>query len=142
MGYLILLPPSGVIILDEIAKDNYRNDKFWVAFFESVVYNTFLISGCGPVGRALDLGDLSHLFGASLSNPNTRCNTSTFSFLAFIKNGQICGLTTVLTTTVRITFSASNSISGCGPVGRALDLGSRCREFESPHSDQKTVDFL
>ena len=27
-------------------------------------------------------------------------------------------------------------ISGCGPVGRALDLGSRCREFESPHSDQ------
>ena len=35
-------------------------------------------------------------------------------------------------------------LSGCGPVGRALDLGSRCREFESPHSDQKkfTVDFL
>ena len=29
------------------------------------------------------------------------------------------------------------SVSGCGPVGRALDLGSRCREFESPHSDQK-----
>ena len=28
------------------------------------------------------------------------------------------------------------SVSGCGPVGRALDLGSRCREFESPHSDQ------
>ena len=28
-------------------------------------------------------------------------------------------------------------VSGCGPVGRALDLGSRCREFESPHSDQK-----
>ena len=30
-------------------------------------------------------------------------------------------------------------ISGCGPVGRALDLGSRCREFESPHSDQKRL---
>ena len=29
-------------------------------------------------------------------------------------------------------------VSGCGPVGRALDLGSRCREFESPHSDQKS----
>ena len=29
------------------------------------------------------------------------------------------------------------SVSGCGPVGRALDLGSRCREFESPHSDHK-----
>ena len=29
-------------------------------------------------------------------------------------------------------------LSGCGPVGRALDLGSRCREFESPHSDHKS----
>ena len=29
-------------------------------------------------------------------------------------------------------------ITGCGPVGRALDLGSRRREFESPHSDQRT----
>ena len=29
-----------------------------------------------------------------------------------------------------------DTLSGCGPVGRALDLGSRCREFESPHSDQ------
>ena len=32
-----------------------------------------------------------------------------------------------------------NLISGCGPVGRALDLGSRCWEFESPHSDQKRL---
>lgn len=29
-----------------------------------------------------------------------------------------------------------NEITGCGPVGRALDLGSRSRAFESPHSDQ------
>ena len=32
-------------------------------------------------------------------------------------------------------LSTKNLISGCGPVGRALDLGSRRREFESPHSD-------
>ena len=31
--------------------------------------------------------------------------------------------------------------SGCGPVGRALDLGSRCREFESPHSDQRVSEI-
>ena len=41
----------------------------------------------------------------------------------------------------RLHFSKNSviilEISGCGPVGRALDLGSRCREFESPHSDQK-----
>ena len=99
-------------------------------------------SGCGPVGRALDLGDLLYLFDGSPSNPNIRCGTSTFPFCIFIKKGQNCGLTTVLTTTVRISFSASNSISGCGPVGRALDLGSRCREFESPHSDQKPESAL
>ena len=34
-----------------------------------------------------------------------------------------------------------NLISGCGPVGRALDLGSRRREFESPHSDQESADL-
>ena len=32
-------------------------------------------------------------------------------------------------------------ITGCGPVGRALDLGSRRREFESPHSDHKNRCF-
>ena len=88
------------------------------------------------------LGDLVHLFGGSLSIPNIRCDTSTFLFNVFLEIGQNCGLTTVLTTTVRISFSASNSISGCGPVGRALDLGSRCREFESPHSDQKPESAL
>ena len=31
-----------------------------------------------------------------------------------------------------------NSISGCGPVGRAPGLGPGCREFESRHSDQKS----
>lgn len=32
---------------------------------------------------------------------------------------------------------AKNSkISGCSAVGSALALGARCREFESPHSDQ------
>ena len=30
-------------------------------------------------------------------------------------------------------------MSGCGPVGRAPDLGSGCREFESPHSDQVRI---
>ena len=29
-----------------------------------------------------------------------------------------------------------NFISGCSAVGSALALGARCREFESPHSDQ------
>ena len=82
------------------------------------------------------LGDPIHLFGGFPCNPNIRCDANTFPFCIFINKGQNCGLTTVLTTTVRISFSASNSISGCGPVGRALDLGSRCREFESPHSDQ------
>ena len=50
------------------------------------------------------------------------------------------GLTTYLTRTAKSSFSHSfykNLISGCGPVGRALDLGSRRREFESPHSDQQ-----
>ena len=51
---------------------------------------------------------------------------------------QKCGtisLTTYLTTT---SFSL-NSISGCGPVGRAPGLGPGCREFESRHSDQKRL---
>ena len=30
-------------------------------------------------------------------------------------------------------------ISGCSEVGIALDLGSRDRAFESPHSDQKSL---
>ena len=34
-----------------------------------------------------------------------------------------------------------NLISGCSEGGIALDLGSRDRAFESPHSDQKTVIF-
>ena len=33
----------------------------------------------------------------------------------------------------------SNKISGCSAVGSALALGARCREFESPHSDQNSV---
>ena len=92
---------------------------------QPIVEPQLYISGCGPVGRAPGLGDLIYLFDGSPSNPNIRCGTSTFPFCIFIKKGQNCGLTTVLTTTVRISFSASNSISGCGPVGRALDLGDR-----------------
>ena len=38
------------------------------------------------------------------------------------------------------------SISGCSEVGIALDLGSRDRAFESPHSDHREqkslIDFL
>ena len=34
----------------------------------------------------------------------------------------------------------SNKISGCSAVGSALALGARCREFESPHSDQKSLE--
>ena len=114
-----------------------QQKHFSLAFRFAIRYNVS-VSGCGPVGRAPGLGDLIHLFGGSLSIPNIRCDTSTFPFNVFLEIGQNCGLTTVLTTTVRISFSASNSISGCGPVGRALDLGSRCREFESPHSDQSS----
>lgn len=32
-----------------------------------------------------------------------------------------------------------NQISGCSEGGIALDLGSRDRAFESPHSDQKPL---
>ena len=51
-------------------------------------------------------------------------------------------MTTYLTTIGTEIFPrviSYNQISGCGPVGRALDLGSRRREFESPHSDQKRL---
>ena len=53
-------------------------------------------------------------------------------------------MTTYLTTIGTEIFPrviSYNQISGCGPVGRALDLGSRRREFESPHSDQKSADL-
>ena len=33
-------------------------------------------------------------------------------------------------------YNGKNWISGCSEVGIALDLGSRDRAFESPHSDQ------
>ena len=105
-----------------------------VAFFKSLVYNTFsvskslTISGCGPAGRAPGLGDLSYLFGGFPSNPNIRCNTSTFSFCSFIKKGQSCGLTTVLTTTERISFLLQIQHPGVAQlVGRLIwvqDAGS------------------
>ena len=55
------------------------------------------------------------------------------------------GLTTYLTRTAKSSFSHTfykSLISGCGPVGRALDLGSRRREFESPHSDHLRMESL
>ena len=38
--------------------------------------------------------------------------------------------------------STGYQISGCSAVGSVLDLGSRGREFESPHSDQRACSLL
>ena len=35
--------------------------------------------------------------------------------------------------------AVASFISGCSTVGSALDLGSRCRGFESSHSDQHRI---
>lgn len=35
--------------------------------------------------------------------------------------------------------AVASLISGCSTVGSALDLGSRCRGFESSHSDQHRI---
>ena len=56
-------------------------------------------------------------------------------------SGSMTTYLTTIGTEIFLRVISNNQISGCGPVGRALDLGSRRREFESPHSDQKSADL-
>lgn len=72
-----------------------------------------------------------------LRTPLFRSFIPCFGLLKVLRNCGRIFLTTCLTTSRKFFIL----ISGCGPVGRALDLGSRRREFESPHSDQKSGCF-
>ena len=90
------------------------------------------------VGRLVWELVVSPLFRDAKSE-ETREKRSICEYSRVCKTRKI-DLTTYLTRTAKSSFSHSfykNLISGCGPVGRALDLGSRRREFESPHSDQQ-----
>lgn len=69
----------------------------------------------------------------TLKSHRADCNGGTLSlYIGFWCNGN-----TAVSKTVRCGFESYGTchLSGCSSVGRVLVLGTRCREFESHHSD-------
>ena len=89
------------------------------------------ITGCSAVGSALALGAWSP--GSGRSPWKTRKALGQLGWQHFpprrklVKNRRW----------PHVWPQLENFITGCSAVGSALALGARCREFESPHSDQK-----
>ena len=66
------------------AKRKWFSHHFWVAFFQGIVYNRYSISGCGPVGRALDLGSRCREFESPHSDQRSRNGISPFLLVSFL----------------------------------------------------------
>ena len=102
-------------------------------------------SGLSEVWYRAWFGRLTDSYKAvkiSNAKPVGTLSKSLFTPLIFRPlSGSMTTYLTTIGTKIFLRAISNNQISGCGPVGRALDLGSRCREFESPHSDQKSADL-
>ena len=106
-----------------------------------VFQNILYISGLSEVWYRAWFGRLTDSYKlVKISNAKPVGTLSKFLFTPLIFRSLSGSMTTYLTTIgtkIFLRAISNNQISGCGPVGRALDLGSRRREFESPHSDHK-----
>ena len=99
-------------------------------------HDTICKTGCSAAGSAPALGVLLRVDDRLALLTIFPCGSGTFSLAVFpILRVKAC-LTTVLTTTATIPFSASISYPGLAKFGIALGLGPRDRGFESRSPDQ------